>query len=88
MKMHTGYTALWLVLVVGLAVLELIALARPGYGDTLSEHVWKLRPRPWLRFILYPLLYWLAWHWPFGGARLDWRDALAAGVGLLVACLT
>jgi hypothetical protein len=57
--------------IVGGGVLELAALLRPGRGDTLSEHVWKLQGG-W-RSLIVVTCGWLAWWlatgvaWPSAG---------------------
>ena len=81
--MQSGYTRAWLVLLVLCVALELVALARGGPGDTLSEHVWKLL-HTWAGAPIFAVLAWtLLWHFPFGaGKRLGWPDALATAAGI------
>lgn len=84
--MHSGYTAIWLILLVLVLIVEAAAVVRKGEGGTLSEHVWKLRKHTWFRLLAYPTLTWLLWHFPFGGGGpLDWRDGFAVVAGLVLA---
>lgn len=69
------FTAVWIVLGAVGAVTELVALARPQKGDTLSEHFWRVcrvkdpRPTPvvWvIRALVALVMIWLAGHFSLG----------------------
>jgi hypothetical protein len=83
--MHSGYTWLWLAVLVQAVLIEVVAWRRRGPGDTLSEHVWKLMASP-AGLAIYALLGWLfLWHFPWGkGKAFGWQDLLAVVVGILL----
>ena len=57
------YTIGWAVLGAAFALFEGLALANPGSGDTLSEHVWaSFAAFPLLRIPVALGLGWVAWH--------------------------
>jgi hypothetical protein len=83
MRMHSGYTWLWLAVLLQGVAIEVVAWRRRGPGDTLSEHVWKLMVGP-AGLAIYALLAWVfLWHFPWGkGKPLGWQDGLAVAVGV------
>ena len=82
--LHRSYTRWWFVALMLAAVLELTAIIRPGPGDTLSAHVWRLEQRGgWEGAAILAVWGWLGWHFTRGaGRKLGWPDLLAALMGL------
>lgn len=71
---------------IAVLVLELLAIANPAPGDTLSETVRRyVRFTALGRVTMLPLCCWLAWHWllrPRSDNSLSWKDLVAVGIGL------
>ena len=42
MKLNSKYTVLWIIWIVAFGVIEYPALKNKDFGDTLTEHIWKL----------------------------------------------
>ena len=82
MRMHSGYTWIWLAIMLQALIVELVAWRRRGPGDTLSEHVWKIMLGP-AGIAIYAVMAWLfLWHFPWGkGKPFGWQDVLAIFVG-------
>lgn len=86
------FTTLWIALLIGVLVVEFAAIVNKDYGDTLSEHVWRLMTTIAGSFVLISLWFWLTWHFfiePrfFTELWLDvWTDDyIVVGAGLLAA---
>lgn len=87
----------WLSLGLAVLALELVAVASPRKGDTISESVWWLLRRGF-GVALVPFYLWLGWHffvefWGFPELRSTNRDdlllvvvsAVATAIGQLIA---
>ena len=61
------YTWGWIVLFVGIAILEIIALVDPREHDTLSAHVKYIMRNKLVRLIIMLFLTWLIIHFATGG---------------------
>lgn len=82
----------WVFLFLAVLALEVGALVRKEYGDTLSEQVWKLMKTLPGAFVLVTLWLWLTWHFFVEPAFFEqwflttWiDDYIVVGLGLLAA---
>lgn len=84
---------IWACLFIIGGVVEIVAIANSGLGDTLSEQVWALRKNLGLRMAIYAAWSWMTWHFMlepwFWSARIGyWRDDLVVlAVGVLIAVI-
>lgn len=94
-RMQRRWTLAYLLPLAFVAVVELLGVATrfwpwlrerlgPAFGNTVSEHHWKLGATSWLALPLDVLLVWyVAWHRPFGRDRaLGWPDLVAVVAGV------
>lgn len=85
--MNKSFQAIWLGLLIAIAVAELVALLFPIVGTaTFSGYMRLKTAHPVMKMALGALLGWLQYHWLFtrNGSPLGVLDAVAAATGALL----
>ena len=85
--MNKTFQAIWLSLLIAIAVAELVSLFFPVAGTaTLSGYTRIKTAHPAMKVALGGMLGWLQYHWLFtrNGSPLGALDAIAAAIGALL----